>query len=47
MSYQTFSNLQLKTPLKNTFHNFHIGSRDTSGKKHPCTCRYFLYCFDI
>ena len=37
MNYQTFSNLQFRPLLKNSFHSFHIDLRDTSGGK------YFLY----
>ena len=33
MSYQTFSNLQLRPLLKNCFHSIHIDLRDTSGEK--------------
>ena len=35
MSYQTFSNLQFRSLLKNSFHSIHIDSRDTSGAKIP------------
>ena len=35
MHYQTFSNLQLRPLLKNSFHCFHIDLRDTSGEKLP------------
>ena len=35
MNYQTFSNLQFRPLLKNSFHNIHIDLRDTSGKKVP------------
>ena len=35
MNYQTFSNLQFRPPLKNSFHNIHIDLRDTSGEKVP------------
>ena len=38
MNYQTFSRLQLRPLLKNSFHSFHIDLRDTSGKK-----KYLLY----
>ena len=33
MNYQTFSNLQFRRLLKNSFHSIHIDLRDTSGKK--------------
>ena len=35
MSYQTFSNLQFRPLLKNSFHSIHIDLRDTSGEKLP------------
>ena len=35
MNYQTFSNLQLRPLLKNSFHSIHIDLRDTSGEKLP------------
>ena len=35
VSYQTFSNLQLRPRLKNSFHSIHIDLRDTSGEKIP------------
>ena len=35
MNYQTFSNLQLRPLLKNSFHSIHINLRDTSGEKIP------------
>ena len=35
MNYQTFSNLQLKPLLKNSFHSKHIDLRDPSGKQKP------------
>ena len=35
MNYQTFSNLQFRPLLKNSFHNIHIDLRDTSGEKNP------------
>ena len=35
MNYQTFSNLQFKRLLKNSFHSIHIDLRDTSGEKIP------------
>ena len=35
MNYQTFSNLQLRTLLKNSFHSIHIDLRDTCGQKIP------------
>ena len=35
MNYQTFSNLQFRPLLKNSFHSNHLDLRDTSGvKKH-------------
>ena len=33
MNYQTFSNLQFRPLLKNSFHSIHIGVRDTSSEK--------------
>ena len=33
MNYQTFSNLQFRPLLKNSFHSIHIDLRDTSGEK--------------
>ena len=33
MNYQTFSNLQFRPLLKNSFHSYHIDLRDTSGEK--------------
>ena len=35
MNYQTFSKLQLRPLLKNSFHSIHIDLRDTSGEKIP------------
>ena len=35
MSYQTFSDLQFRSLLKNSFHSTHIDLRDTSGEKIP------------
>ena len=35
LNYQTFSNLQFKPLLKNSFHSIHIDLRDTSGEKIP------------
>ena len=35
MNYQTFSNLQFRPLLKNSFHSIHIDLRDTSGEKYP------------
>ena len=35
MNYQTFSNLQFRPLLNNSFHSFHINLRDTSGEKIP------------
>ena len=35
MNYQTFSNLQFRLPLKNSFHSIHIDLRDTFGEKIP------------
>ena len=35
MNYQTFSNLQFRPLLKNSFHSIHIDLRDTSGGKLP------------
>ena len=35
MNYQTFSNVQFRPLLKNSFHSIHIDLRDTSGEKLP------------
>ena len=35
MNYQTFSNLQFRALLKNSFHSIHIDLRDTSREKIP------------
>ena len=35
MNYQTFSSLQCRPLLKNSFHTIHIDLRDTSGEKIP------------
>ena len=35
MNYQTFSNLQFRPLLKNSFHSIHIDLRDPSGEKTP------------
>ena len=35
MNYQTFSNLQFRRLLKNSFHSIHIDLRDISGGKIP------------
>ena len=35
MNYQTFSNLQFRPLLKNSFHSKHIDLRDPSGEKIP------------
>ena len=35
MNCQTFSNLQFRPLLKNSFHSIHIDLRDTSGEKIP------------
>ena len=35
MNFQTFSNLQFRHLLKNSFHSIHIDLRDTSGEKIP------------
>ena len=35
MYYQTFSNLQFRPLLKNSFHSIHIDLRDSSGEKIP------------
>ena len=35
MNYQTFSNLQFRPLLKNSFHSIHIDLRDTSAEKIP------------
>ena len=35
MNYQTFSNLQFRPLLKNSFHSIHIDLRDPRGEKIP------------
>ena len=35
MNYQTFSNLQFRPLLKNSFHSIHVDLRDTLGEKIP------------
>ena len=35
LNYQTFSNLQFRRLLKNSFHSIYIDMRDTSGEKIP------------
>ena len=35
MNYQTFSKLQFRPLLKNSFHSLHIDLRDLSGEKIP------------
>ena len=35
MNYQTYSNLQFRPLLKNSFHSIHIDLRDTCGEKIP------------
>ena len=35
MNYQTFTNLQFRPLLKDSFHSIHIDLRDTSGEKIP------------
>ena len=35
MNYETFSNLQIRPLLKNSFHSIHIDLKDTSGEKTP------------
>ena len=35
LNYQTFSNLQFRTLLKNSFYGIHSELRDTSGEKRP------------
>ena len=35
MNYQTFSNLQFRRLLKNSFHSMHIDLRNTCGEKIP------------
>ena len=42
MNYQTFSNLQFRRLLKNSFHSIHIDLRDTSGLKIPFVSRLVL-----
>ena len=47
MNYKTFSNLQFRPLLKNSFHSIHIDLRDTSGEKTFCICLYYMACFDV
>ena len=48
MNYQTFSSLQFRPLLKNTFHSIHIDLRDPSDEKQTlCNCRYHSACFDV
>ena len=47
MNYRTFSNLQFRPLLKNSFHSIHIVLRDTSGKKTLCICQYHSPWFDV
>ena len=47
MNYRTFSNLQFRPLLKNSFYSIHIDLRDTSGKKNLCICRYDSSYFDV
>ena len=48
MNFQTFSNLQFRPLLKNSFHCIHIDLRDTSGEKNTLRIyRYHLSCFDV
>ena len=35
MNYQTFSNLQFRPLLKNSYQSIHIDLGDTSGEKYP------------
>ena len=35
MNYQTFSNLQFRLLLKNSFYSVHVDLRDTSGERLP------------
>ena len=44
-NYQTFSNLQFRPLLKNSFHSFHIDLRDTSGEKYPLYLSLLLVLF--
>ena len=47
MNYQTFSNLQFRPRLKNSFHSIHIDLRDPSGEKIPFASWYHSSCFDV
>ena len=48
MNYQTFSTLQIRPLLKNSFHSIHIDLREPSGKKNNlCICRYLSSYFDV
>ena len=38
MRYQTYSNLQFRRLLKNSFHSMHNDLRDTSGEKIHFVC---------
>ena len=50
MNYQTFSKLQFRPLLKNSFHSIHIDLRDTSCEKIPfvsVVCWYHSACLDV
>ena len=47
MNYQTFSNLQFRPLLKNSFHSIHIDLRDTRGEKIPFVSVGITSCFDV
>ena len=43
MNYQSFSKLQFRPLLKNSFHSIEIDLRTTSGEKTLCICRYHSF----
>ena len=47
MNYQTFSNLQFRPLLKNSFHSTHLSERHLWWKNTLYVCRYHWVCFDI
>ena len=47
MNYQTFSNLEIRPLLKNSFENLHVELKDASGEKIVVICRYYSTCFDV
>ena len=39
MNYQSFTNLQIKKPFKNSFHSIKIELRDSTGEENPFCVR--------